>query len=61
MSQFRPHIFFDDQLCHLDSTKAFGPSVHIPFGVAIQAQIELEINERDGLTPMSLNELFSIL
>ena len=34
MSQFRPHIFFDDQLCHLDSTKAFGPSVHIPFGVA---------------------------
>ncbi len=34
MSQFRPHIFFDDQLCHLDSTRAFAPSVHIPFGVA---------------------------
>ena len=34
MSQFRPHIFFDDQLCHLDSIRAFAPSVHIPFGIA---------------------------
>ena len=28
----RPHIFFDDQLLHLESAAQFAPSVHIPFG-----------------------------
>lgn len=29
----KPHIFFDDQARHLDSTSSVAPSVHIPFGV----------------------------
>ena len=29
----KPHIFFDDQSRHLDSTSSVAPSVHIPFGV----------------------------
>lgn len=29
----RPHIFFDDQLTHVDSTLDHAPSVHVPFGV----------------------------
>ena len=28
-----PHIFFDDQKVHLNSTVNISPSVHIPFGV----------------------------
>jgi len=30
----KPHIFFDDQLTHLDENASILPSVHIPFGVA---------------------------
>ncbi len=29
----KPHIFFDDQLTHLEGTKDLVPSVHVPFGV----------------------------
>jgi 5'-nucleotidase len=29
-----PHIYFDDQRGHLDSTALVSPSVHIPFGIA---------------------------
>ncbi|WP_161618907.1 5'-nucleotidase, partial [Aeromonas molluscorum] len=29
----KPHIFFDDQSGHLNSTSSVAPSVHIPFGV----------------------------
>lgn len=29
---FRPHIFFDDQLTHLEPASEFIPSVHVPFG-----------------------------
>ncbi|MBJ7537766.1 5'-nucleotidase [Marinomonas transparens] len=29
----KPHIFFDDQSQHLNSTSIVAPSVHIPFGV----------------------------
>ncbi len=29
---FKPHIFFDDQLTHLEPSSGFIPSVHIPFG-----------------------------
>lgn len=37
LETLRPHIFFDDQQHpHLDAAKAFTPSVHIPFGIAIQ-------------------------
>ena len=34
MAELRPHIFFDDQMAHLDGTKQLVPSVHVPFGVA---------------------------
>ncbi|MFB6614076.1 5'-nucleotidase [Streptomyces sp. NPDC056367] len=33
MSALDPHIFFDDQLSHLDGTAPATPSVHVPFGV----------------------------
>jgi 5'-nucleotidase len=29
----KPHMFFDDQSGHLDSTSKVAPSVHIPFGI----------------------------
>jgi 5'-nucleotidase len=31
---FQPHIFFDDQLTHIEGTSHVTPSVHVPFGVA---------------------------
>ena len=35
LSVFRPHIFFDDQLTHLQSTPGGTiPMVHVPFGIA---------------------------
>ncbi|MFD4869755.1 5'-nucleotidase [Streptomyces sp. NPDC058412] len=33
MSVLDPHMFFDDQVSHLNGTAAATPSVHIPFGV----------------------------
>jgi len=33
LQAFRPHIFFDDQIRHLEDTKTQIPSVLIPFGV----------------------------
>lgn len=33
LEEFRPHIFFDDQLTHLDVDLAQTCSVHIPYGV----------------------------
>lgn len=32
LSVLKPHIFFDDQTGHLESTAAVAPSVHVPFG-----------------------------
>ncbi|MFD6885792.1 5'-nucleotidase [Streptomyces sp. NPDC059957] len=34
MKTLDPHIFFDDQVSHLNGTAQGTPSVHIPFGVA---------------------------
>jgi 5'-nucleotidase len=34
---FRPHIFFDDQMSHIESTASVAPSAHVPFGIANQA------------------------
>lgn len=31
---FQPHIFFDDQLTHIEGASHVTPSVHVPFGVA---------------------------
>lgn len=30
---FKPHMFFDDQMAHLDATSSVVPSVHVPFGI----------------------------
>lgn len=29
----KPHIFFDDQMSHLEGTQSHVPSVHVPFGI----------------------------
>ena len=33
----KPHLFFDDQLAHLEPVAASTPSVHVPFGIANKA------------------------
>ncbi|MBW7475879.1 5'-nucleotidase [Paenibacillus oenotherae] len=30
---FRPHIFFDDQIGHIEGVSSISPSAHVPFGV----------------------------
>ncbi|MEU6084388.1 5'-nucleotidase [Streptomyces sp. NPDC047108] len=42
MGILKPHIFFDDQVGHLEGTSRSTPSVHVPFG---------KINERDLRDP----------
>lgn len=36
----QPHIFFEDQLKHLETAAATVPSVHIPFGITNQPKVE---------------------
>lgn len=36
---FRPHIFFDDQVLHIEGTARIAPSAHVPFGVANAVEI----------------------
>lgn len=56
---FRPHIFFDDQLTHIEGTSQATPSVHVPFGVAnvgaagedplrVSGEIGTELTAEDG-------------
>ena len=33
LREFRPHIFFDDQIGHIEGAARVAPSVHVPFGV----------------------------
>ncbi|MCD1259357.1 5'-nucleotidase [Paenibacillus athensensis] len=33
MKIFRPHIFFDDQLGHIEGVSSTYPSAHVPFGI----------------------------
>lgn len=40
MKTLDPHIFFDDQVSHLNGTAQGTPSVHIPFGVANAPPVE---------------------
>jgi 5'-nucleotidase len=42
---FRPHMFFDDQLGHLESPASDIPMVHIPFGIANRRTDQLERGE----------------
>ena len=34
LKEFRPHIFFEDQMSHLQGASELFPCVHVPFGVA---------------------------
>ena len=34
LEEFKPHIFFDDQLQHIESASGVAPCVHVPFGIA---------------------------
>jgi 5'-nucleotidase len=34
---FQPHIFFDDQLSHIEGAAPIAPCAHVPFGIANQA------------------------
>jgi 5'-nucleotidase len=34
LKEFRPHIFFDDQLTHVEGVADIAPSAHVPFGIA---------------------------
>lgn len=42
---FRPHIFFDDQLGHVEGASHLVPSAHVPFGVANKPSVEEAIEE----------------
>lgn len=33
LERLKPHIFFDDQMTHLESSQDLLPSVHVPFGI----------------------------
>ena len=44
----KPHIFFDDQVTHVEKTAESIASVHIPFGIAnkkVESEIQLSPNE----------------
>ncbi len=41
LSEFKPHIFFDDQLQHIEGVAGATPSAHVPFGVANEPSPEL--------------------
>ena len=41
LQEFKPHIFFDDQLLHIEGVAGATPSAHVPFGIANQPSIEL--------------------
>lgn len=34
---FKPHIFFDDQIAHIEGAASVTPCAHVPFGIANQA------------------------
>jgi len=41
LQEFKPHIFFDDQLLHIEGVAGATPSAHVPFGIANQPSPEL--------------------
>lgn len=41
LEEFKPHIFFDDQLSHIKGAAGATPSVHVPFGIRNQPGPEL--------------------
>jgi 5'-nucleotidase len=47
LESFRPHIFFDDQLVHVEGAAPAVPCAHVPFGIANRARVE------PGMAPAS--------
>lgn len=45
LKEFRPHIFFEDQLLNLDTSRRLFPCVHVPFGVANTATVESDVED----------------
>ncbi|TXF13828.1 5'-nucleotidase [Pelomicrobium methylotrophicum] len=41
LKEFQPHIFFDDQLAHIEGVAGVTPSVHVPFGIGNEPTPEL--------------------
>jgi 5'-nucleotidase len=60
LKEFRPHIFFEDQLLNLDTSKRLFPCVHVPFGVAnapaVEAEVEDAIRENERRSSKSNSE-----
>jgi len=59
LKEFRPHIFFEDQLGHLEGASKLFPCVHVPFGIANAplasdvVEDALSENERRAARPAS--------
>jgi 5'-nucleotidase len=49
LKEFKPHIFFDDQVGHIEGTAHIAPSVHVPFGSAneLAAKIVSQVEAKD--------------
>lgn len=41
LKEFKPHIFFDDQLRHIEGVAGVTPSAHVPFGIGNQPSRDL--------------------
>jgi 5'-nucleotidase len=41
LAEFKPHIFFDDQVQHIEGVAGATPSAHVPFGVANEPSPDL--------------------
>lgn len=41
LDEFKPHIFFDDQVQHIEGVAGATPSAHVPFGVANEPSPDL--------------------
>lgn len=49
---FRPHIFFDDQIAHIEGAAGVAPCAHVPFGIANEAADKLRnLTEQIGGRP----------
>lgn len=49
LSVFKPHIFFDDQIGHINDVSGQFPSVHVPFGITNKESKEGGNNKSDGV------------
>ncbi len=59
LSILKPHMFFDDQMVHLENIHA--PAVHIPFGIANKKEEEDALKKQDGQKPITLQRVKSLI